>query len=111
VNNVEAAVMLRGTVTDEPIRTAWEFGEALWADPRRSAWSPQVEGGPDDEALPPELYAQLVAAVAANQHVFLTLGPTPSATSSTRSRRLGSTSRPMPRARRATRHSSSRRGW
>jgi hypothetical protein len=77
VNNVEAAVMLRGTAADEPIRNAWEFGEFLWADPRRSVWSPSSEGAPDDETFPPELHTQLVAAVAANQRVFLTLGPTP----------------------------------
>jgi hypothetical protein len=77
VNNVEAAVMLRGTAADEPIRTAWEFGESLWADPRRSVWSRVDEGAPDEETFPPELYAQLVAAVAANQQAFLTLGPTP----------------------------------
>jgi len=77
VNNVEAAVMLRGTSADEPIRAAWEFGESLWANPRRSVWTPPVEGAPDEETFSPELYAQLVAAVAANQRVFLTLGPTP----------------------------------
>jgi hypothetical protein len=51
--------------------------QALWADQRRSVWSPAREGAPDDETFPPELYAQLVAAVAANQRVCLTLGATP----------------------------------
>ncbi len=77
VNNVEAAVMLRGTESDEPIRSAWEFAEGLWADPRRRAWDPVLEGATDEETFAPELYGELVAAVDTHHHVFHTLGPNP----------------------------------
>jgi hypothetical protein len=77
VNNVEAAVMLRGRADDEPIRAAWKFAEGLWADPRRRSWAPSLEGVVDEETFPPELYAMLVAAVKANGRVFYTLGAAP----------------------------------
>ncbi len=77
VNNVEAAVMLRGTESDEPIRRAWEFAQSLWSDPRRRAWTPGLEGATDEETFAPELYAALVAALDANQGLFHTLGAVP----------------------------------
>ncbi len=77
VNNVEAAVMLRGTANDEPIRSAWEFAEGLWSDPRRREWTPLLEGVADEETFEPGLYAALVAAVETNQSLFHTLGAVP----------------------------------
>jgi HKD family nuclease len=65
VNNVEAAVLLRGTEVDEPIRTALQFAEDLWAHPKRFLWFPGGEE-PPDESFSPELYGSLVAAVQAN---------------------------------------------
>jgi hypothetical protein len=75
--------------------------KALWADPRRSVWSPQVEGAPDDETFPPELYAQLVAAVAAHPAGFPHAWATAQAASGPRSPRRACTSRRMPLGTRA----------
>jgi hypothetical protein len=52
VSNVEAAVVLRGTVDDPPIHAAWAFAESLWGDPRRQAWAPQGVI-PDPETFDP----------------------------------------------------------
>jgi hypothetical protein len=72
VSNVEAAVMLRGHVTDEPICAAWEFAETLWSDPRRTPWTladEPVEG----EVFEPGLYALLQAAFERHDGLFTTL--------------------------------------
>jgi hypothetical protein len=72
VSNVEASVMLRGTLDDPPIRSAWEFAEALWAHDRSLAWSPGdlpiVE-----EAFSPDLYALILGAVEATRGQFTTI--------------------------------------
>lgn len=76
VNNVESAMLVRGAATDAPIRELWDWGENLWTDGRAVPWIPPTERPPEDR-FPPELYAQLVAVVAARGGVFETLGPSP----------------------------------
>lgn len=72
VNNVEAAVMMQGTVRDEPLKAAWDFGEALWTSARAAPWSPG--GKPvSEEAFSPALHALLAAAIEANKAGFATL--------------------------------------
>jgi hypothetical protein len=74
VNNVEAAVLMRGSMGDEPIRTAWEFAESLWNHARRVPWT-SVADVEAEETFAPDLYAQLVAVTEAHHGVFYTLGP------------------------------------
>src|ERR1700690_2783856 len=38
VNNVEAAIVLRGHRDDRPIADAWSWAEDLWSDPRTGPW-------------------------------------------------------------------------
>src|SRR3984885_9994357 len=71
-SNVEAAVLLRGTETDEPIKAAWEFGERLWANPRSSQWSP-TGTAVVEETFEPALFDLLVAVVETHHGVFTTL--------------------------------------
>lgn len=72
VSNVEAAVMLRGTIADEPILAAWQFAEALWSDPRRRPWT-SAGALVEEETFDPALYALLQAVIDANHGLFATL--------------------------------------
>jgi hypothetical protein len=72
VSNVEAAVMLRGTLDDAPIRSAWDFAEALWTDDRSRAWVPG-DLPVVEEAFSSELYGLILTAVAATGGQFTTI--------------------------------------
>ena len=72
VSNIEAGVLLRGKISDAPIKAAWEFAESLWTHQRCVSWSPSVTP-PVEETFSPELYAAIQAAVAATNGVFTTL--------------------------------------
>lgn len=72
VSNVEAAVMLRGTLDDAPIRSVWDFAEALWTDERSRVWSPG-DLPIVDESFSAELYRLIVAAVEATGGLFTTV--------------------------------------
>jgi hypothetical protein len=69
--NLEAAVLLGGTRTDEPIARAWAWAEELWSDPRAQAWTPRA-GEPIEETFEPGLYKALRAEVKRDP-VFRTL--------------------------------------
>lgn len=73
VNNIEAAVLLRGHLNDPPIRTAWELAEDLWADSRRQPWTPDLTQV-QRESLDPELQRLLTDTWRAHRGVFRTLG-------------------------------------
>lgn len=73
--NVEAAVALDGRRDEPSLARAWEFGEALWADPRTEAWVPGTAEG-SEETFDPWLLAAISKAVRADP-VFRTLGPSP----------------------------------
>ena len=70
--NLEAAVAIEGRRIDAPLAGAWEWGEALWADPRAEPWRPVAAEG-EGEVLVPELYAAILAAWRQDP-VFPTLG-------------------------------------
>jgi len=72
VSNIEAGVLLRGTMSDAPIKAAWEFAEQLWSHQKCWSWSPSG-AAPVEETFSPELYAAVQAAVAGNKGVFATL--------------------------------------
>jgi hypothetical protein len=72
VSNVEAAVMLRGTLDDPPLRSVWDFAEALWTDDRSRVWSPG-DAPVAEEVFGPELYRLILAAVEATGGVFTTI--------------------------------------
>lgn len=72
VSNVEAAVMLRGTLDDPPIRAIWDFAEALWVDDRSRIWSPG-DAPVVEEAFSSELYGLILAAVEATGGLFTTI--------------------------------------
>jgi len=69
--NLEAAVLLGGRRTDEPIAQAWGWAEQLWSDPRAQAWTPRA-GEQVDEPFEPALYKHLRAEVKRDP-VFRTL--------------------------------------
>jgi len=69
--NLEAAVLLGGTRTDEPIARAWAWAEELWSDPRAQAWTPRA-GEPVEEPFEPGLFKALRAEVKRDP-VFRTL--------------------------------------
>ncbi len=69
--NLEAAVRLGGTRTDEPIARAWAWAEELWSDPRAQVWMPRV-GEQVEEPFEPGLYRALRAEVKKDP-VFRTL--------------------------------------
>jgi hypothetical protein len=73
VSNVEAAVMLRGTIHDPPIRDAWDFAESLWSHERSVEWSPPIGAPIEEEAFDPELHALIAAAVARTEGMFSTV--------------------------------------
>ena len=60
--NLEAAVLLGGTLADEPIARAWAWAEELWSDPRAQAWTPRA-GEQVEEPFEPGLYKALRAEV------------------------------------------------
>lgn len=76
INNIEAAVVLRGSWQDEPIRATWEWAEELWQ--ARTAWTPAEaatsEAGEEFEPLLKELIAE---AVRETGGLFHTLGANP----------------------------------
>lgn len=72
VSNVEACVMLRGTLDDPPIRFAWDFAETLWVDDRSRVWSPG-DLPVVDEAFSLELHGLILAAVEATGGLFTTI--------------------------------------
>lgn len=72
VSNIEAAVLLRGTMRDAPIAAAWSFAERLWEHQRCVAWTPGA-GPPDEEKFSPQLLSAIRAVVATNDGVFATL--------------------------------------
>lgn len=69
--NIEAAVVLRGQRSDEPISRAWQWALELWNDSRVQPWR---EGGvaPEEETFDSELYAALMVEVRRDP-VFRTL--------------------------------------
>jgi hypothetical protein len=73
VANVEAGTLLSGTMQDAAIAELWSWAEGVWRDPRGQDWVPTPESALD-EAIDPELLAQLVAVAQANPTVY-TLGP------------------------------------
>lgn len=72
VSNIEAGVLLKGQLSDPPIRDAWAFAEQLWKHQRCVAWSPGATATVE-ETFSPEPYAALQAAVVANNGMFATL--------------------------------------
>lgn len=72
VSNIEAAVLLRGKMSDPPIQAAWEFAEQLWQHQRCWTWVPG-DVPASEETFTPELHAAIRAAVATNKGVFSTL--------------------------------------
>jgi hypothetical protein len=75
VANVEAAMALHGTRSDAPLASLWSWAESLWADPRGAPWDVGV-GEVAEEAIEPELLAQIAAVARASPTVY-TLGPSP----------------------------------
>jgi HKD family nuclease len=41
VANVEAAIMMAGTLDDVALATLWSWAESVWSDPRATAWKPE----------------------------------------------------------------------
>ena len=73
VNNIEAAVLLRGRPDDLPIRAAWDLAEDLWCDPQRQPWTPGAAPA-QPEVLDPELQRLLIDACREHRGEFRTLG-------------------------------------
>ena len=71
VTNFEAAVALRGTRDDIPIRVAWSWAEELWEDSRVEPWQPRT-GEAKEEPFERDLYRALQAEVRKDP-VFRTL--------------------------------------
>jgi hypothetical protein len=74
--NLEVGVALRGRRHEDALCRAWEWGEALWNDPRGANWLPSHVSEPRLEPLCLELYALITAARRVNE-TFMTLGPRP----------------------------------
>lgn len=78
VNNVEAGVLIRGRMDDEPLRKAWEWGEELWRDPRAQRWTPSLAGAmEEEEQFDPVLFQLLGDLIRREGNRFMTLGPDP----------------------------------
>jgi len=75
VANVEAGTLLGGSMQDAAIAELWSWAESVWGDSRAQDWVPTPDSA-TDEAIDPELLAQLVALAQANPTVY-TLGPAP----------------------------------
>lgn len=77
VANVEAAMALHGTRSDAPLASLWAWAESLWLDPRGAPWNAGASAVAE-EAIEPELLAQIAAVARASPTVY-TLGPSPRA--------------------------------
>ena len=65
-------MLLRGKITDAPIKAAWDFAERLWSHERCVAWSPGAAPAADEE-FSPDLLAAIRVAVAASNGLFETI--------------------------------------
>jgi hypothetical protein len=62
VANIEGAVVLSGTVHDQPIADCWQLAEALWEHPAARGWT-SIEAAVPDDQFDPDLLRLLRSAV------------------------------------------------